>query len=594
MRVSDYIIDYIYQAGVNHIFQVTGRGSLFLNDAVAKHKSIKGVSLHHEQACSFAAVAYAEKTNNLGACLVSTGCAATNALTGTLCAWQDGIPCIYISGQNILKETTNFTGLGLRTYGQQEFNISDFVKPITKFSEMLKDPMEIHYLLEKAIKIATSGRKGPCWLDIPLDLQSTLIDPFEVKTKKFNYQESFYFNNEDAYYVSSAIQKSERPIILIGRGIKHSNATKILKIFIENNQIPVVFSSSAPDIYGSSNYLSIGSVGSMGCSRAGNFALQNSDLLLVIGSRLSTLTTGEEFCKFARDAKIIVVDIDKKEHEKPGIRIDKFINSNANNFLYKLNEITINKDFSTWVKKCIHWKKTFSKLEKYFNSGKNIDLYELANVLSKILPSKSTLVTDSGLIEVILPSNISFKSDISCIHSSSQGSMGFALPASIGIQKSTNNLVVAVIGDGSIMMNLQELESIKYFNLPIKIIVVNNNVYSIIRRRQKDLFRRRTIGTDPENGISCPDFKSVAKCFNFNYLKVKDVKDLESDLLNFFKTEGPGLCEIIGKNDQDYIEISHAKSEITGKLVRRPLEDQKPFLDREFFKKEMIIKPIDL
>ena len=594
MRVSDYIIEYIYKSGVNHIFQVTGRGSLFLNDAVAKHKLIKGISLHHEQACSFASIAYAEKTNNIGVCLVSTGCASTNALTGTLCAWQDGIPCLYISGQNILKDTTNFSGLDLRTYGQQEFNISNLVKPITKFSEMLKEPMQIHYLLEKAIKLATTGRKGPCWLDIPLDLQSALIDPIEVQKHRFEPKEIFYLNRNEVDFVVDSINNSKRPVILIGKGIKYANATELLINFIEDNSIPLVFSSSAPDIYGSANFLSIGSVGSMGCSRAGNFAIQNSDLLIVIGSRLSSLTTGEDYCKFAREAKKIVVDIDKTEHEKPGILIDKFIHSDAKKFLEKLNKIKFNKDFSIWVKKCIHWKKTFSKVERFFNSDEKIDLYELSNVLSKILPDDSTLVTDSGLIEVILPSNISFKTGVNCIHSSSQGSMGFALPASIGIQKSTSKLVVAVIGDGSIMMNLQELESIKYLNLPIKIIVINNNLYSIIRRRQKDLFRRRTIGTDPDNGISCPEFRDIANCFNMDYLKVEKVKDLKSSLIKVFESEGSFLCEIIGKTDQDYIEISHAKSELTGKLIKRPLEDQKPFLDRELFKKEMLIKPIDL
>ena len=225
-------------------------------------------------------------------------------------------------------------------------------------------------------------------------------------------------------------------------------------------------------------------------------------------------------------------------------------------FLEKLNKIKFNKDFSIWVKKCIHWKKTFSKVERFFNSDEKIDLYELSNVLSKILPDDSTLVTDSGLIEVILPSNISFKTGVNCIHSSSQGSMGFALPASIGIQKSTSKLVVAVIGDGSIMMNLQELESIKYLNLPKKIIVINNNLYSIIRRRQKDLFRRRTIGTDPDNGISCPDFRDIANCFNMDYLKVEKVKDLKSSLIKVFESEGSFLCEIIGKTDQDYRNFS--------------------------------------
>ncbi len=594
-RVADYLIDYIYKLGVKHLFQVTGRGSLFLNDAVAKHPAIESISLHHEQACSFAALAYAEKTNNLGACLVSTGCASTNVLTGTLCAWQDGIPCIYISGQNILKDTTNYTGLKLRTYGQQEFNITDLVKPITKFSEMLKDPADIHYLIEKAIILATTGRKGPCWIDIPLDLQSSLIDPNEVSKKTFHKEkESLHLNLNDKSFVCNALKKSKRPIVLIGKGIRHSNGERELKNFIESNSIPLVYSASAPDIYGSGNDLSIGSVGSMGCSRAGNLAIQNSDLLIVIGSRLSSLTTGEEYCKFAREAKVIVVDIDENEHNKTGISIDRFIKSDANIFIKNLNQEKLAIDSKDWVIKCKYWKETFSKVESDFKSIDKVDLYDLAESLTNILKEGSTVVTDSGLIEVILPSNIRFRDGVNCIHSSSQGSMGFALPASIGVQKATNQTVLAVIGDGSIMMNLQELESISYLNLPIKIIVISNNVYSIIRRRQKDLFRKRTIGTDPENGISCPNFKKVAECFRMNYLKVNTINELDKKLIDLLKIDGPCICEIIGKDNQNYIEMSHAKSNISGKFVRRPLEDQKPFLEREFFKKEMIVKPIDL
>lgn len=595
MRVCDYIIEYLHKVGINHIFQVTGRGSLFLNDAVAKHKYIEGISLHHEQSCSFAAVAYAEKTNSIGACLVSTGCASTNSLTGTLCAWQDGIPCIYISGQNILKETTTYSGLNLRTYGQQEFNITQLVKPITKFATMLQEPDDIHFILDKAISLANTGRKGPCWIDIPLDLQSSLIDPDKINKKIFQPKVKNTPKEEfPANYLINEIQKASRPVLLIGKGVKHANAIKDLKKFINNNKIPLVYSASAPDIIGSCNELSIGSVGSMGCSRAGNFAIQNSDLVLVIGSRLSSLTTGDEYCKFARSAKKIVIDIDKDEHQKEGIKIDKFIKMDAKVFLDKINKIEFKINTSEWVLKCLHWKKIFSDVETHFKSKDVIDLYDLSKSLSTLMGKGSTLVTDSGLIEVILPSNVQFDEDISCIHSSSQGSMGFALPASIGVQKATQNKVIAVIGDGSIMMNLQELQSISYLNLPIKIIVINNNVYSIIRRRQKDLFRKRTIGTDPENGVSCPNFKDVAACFKLNYFKVQHINKLEETLISFLESKGPSICEIFGKDDQDYIEVSHAKSAISGKFVRRPLEDQKPFLDREFITKEMIIDPIDL
>ena len=594
MRVSDYIIERISKNGTEYIFQVTGRGSLFLNDAVAKSNKIKAISMHHEQSCSFAAIGYAEQTGKLGACLISTGCASTNAITGLLCAWQDNVPCIFISGQNTLKETTNYTGAKIRTYGQQEADIISIVKPITKYARMVKSSTEIVDVLEEALFEAQHDRKGPVWIDIPLDIQSSQIkEEFLISNFKPLKKENI-LSNKDFNYLKDELYKANRPIILIGSGIRSAKAENELSKFIKNNNIPLTYTSSATDIYGFKNELSIGSVGSMGCSRSGNFAVQNSDLLIVLGSRLTSLTTGSDYCSFAREAKIIVVDIDSNEHMKNTIKINRFIKADVFSTLNKLNSITLNKNFNEWTKKCQHWKNLFNNIEENFDSKKEIDLYQLSKTLGEILPDESSIVTDSGLIEVILPNNICFSNKMRCIHPNSQGSMGFAIPAAIGTYFASRKNVIVVVGDGSIMMNLQELEVIKYHKLPIKIIVISNNVYSIIRRRQKDLFRKRTIGTDPQNGVSCPNFQDVAACFKLNYFQVNHINKLDETLISFLKSKGPSICEIFGKDDQDYIEVSHAKSAINGKLVRRPLEDQKPFLDRELITKEMIIDPIDL
>ena len=394
--------------------------------------------------------------------------------------------------------------------------------------------------------------------------------------------------------VRKLINSAKRPVVLIGRGVRSAAAEEKLVRFIQKLKIPLTFTASAPDTYGTENSLSIGSVGAMGCSRAGNFTVQNSDFVLVLGSRLTTLNTGPDFCKFARQAKIVVVDIDPVEHTKNSIKIDQFIESDIGTFLDVLEEGPIVKEANyDWRAKCLHWKKIFAGVEQDFCSSVSIDLYQLADRLSSTMPRPSTIITDSGLNEVILPSNIKFGEGMKCIHPTSQGAMGFALPAAIGAQVHTSNLVLAVIGDGSIMMNIQELETIKNQRLPIKIIVINNNVYSIIRRRQQDLFRNRTIGTDPENGISCPEFSKVANCFGLKYSKIDNINKLELGLKDLFATDGPALCEIMGVVDQSYIEIGHAKSLETKRFVRRPLEDQAPFLPREMFIKEMIIEPID-
>lgn len=593
MRVADYIMQRLSEAGVEHVFQVTGRGSLFLSDALAKHPDLRAVSLHHEQSCAFAAVACAEQTGGLGACLVSTGCASTNTLTGVLSAWQDGVPCVFISGQNILRETSRYTGIALRTFGQQEADIVTLVSPITKFARMITTPEEIVEALDLALAQAQSGRKGPVWLDIPLDLQSALIDPEQITRPTPNAVEPLLPRPEDLAEVLSYLRSAQRPVILIGSGIRAARAQALLKEFVERWNIPLTYTAAAPDTYGAAHPMSIGSVGAMGCSRAGNFAVQNADFVLVLGSRLTPLNTGPDLCNFARSARITVVDIDRLEHSKRSIRIDLFVHSDVWAFLEAMNQSEVHAVPAAWVAKCQHWKQRFREIEPEFTSDTVVDLYQLADRLSDILPTPSTLVTDSGLAEVILPTNLRFADGVNCIHPASQGAMGFALPAAIGAQHGRLQPVVAVIGDGSIMMNLQELESIRHQQLPVKIIVINNNMYSIIRRRQRGLFRKRTIGTDPGNGVSCPEFARVADCFGIHYMRIEHPGQLDVVLKEMLEYSGPVLCEIMGRADQGYIEIGHARSIVDRRHVRRPLEDQEPFLARDLFLAEMIIEPID-
>lgn len=586
------MMDCLVHAGVRHVFQVTGRGSLFLSDALAKNSDLTAVSLHHEQACAFAALGYAEKSRGLGACLVSTGCAATNTMTGVLSAWQDGVPSIFISGQNILRETTRHTGIALRTYGQQETDIVALVRPITKYSHMLSRAQDIGEVMERALSAALNGRKGPVWVDVPLDLQSALIDP-ESLTRATITCTSREPTIADVESIARDLRRAQRPVVLIGKGVRSAGAEILLKNLIELWNIPLTYAASAPDTYGTGHALSIGSVGAMGCSRAGNFALQNSDYVLVLGSRLTALTTGNDYCKFARAARIAVVDIDAVEHSKDGVRIDHLVCADLKLFLKALLQQSAQPVAQHWVDTCQHWKEIFGKVEPTFLSPDVIDLYQLADRLSHSLPAEATLVTDSGSIEVILPTNVRFLSGMDCIHPASQGAMGFALPAAIGAQYATDKSVVAIIGDGSIMMNLQELQSLRYHNLPIKIVVINNNVYSIIRRRQRELFRKRTIGTDPENGVSCPDFAKVAACFGLHYQRIESINELDAGLAAMFAHEGSVLCEIVGREDQSYIELGRTRSTVNGRFVRRPLEDQAPFISREIFLKEMIIEPID-
>lgn len=592
IRVADVIMQQLQQCGIKHVFTVTGRGALFLTDALAANRELSTVCVHHEQAAAFAAVSYAEYTGNMGACLVSTGCAGTNTFTGILNAWQDGIPCIIISGQNKLKETSRYSGIPIRTFGQQEADLIPMVERMTKYATMVSDPKRIAFEMEKALYLARQGRMGPVWIDVPLDVQNMRVDPEKLEHFVPGVEVEMEPQNEDIQYTVAALSKAQRPVVLIGSAIRSSGATEELETLIERLGLPLVYAGSAPDTYGLENALSIGSVGTMGCSRAGNFTVQNSDLLLVFGNRLSPMTTGTDYEKFAREAKVVVVDIDEVEHSKPGIKIDRLVLADVKRCLTVLLNQEIRPVSNEWQSKCQHWKKIFPKFEDQYKKTEKIDLYYLAEALSEKLPENSVLLTDSGLIELILPTNINFKKGQRSIHPVSQGSMGFALPAVVGAYYASHKPVVAVIGDGSIMMNLQELETIRFNKIPAKIIVINNNAYAVIRKRQKELFGSRTIGTDPSDGISCPEFKKVAAGFDLPYARIESSDRLFEELETVLNAEGPVLCEIIGLEDQEYISNSYARN-AKRRIVRRPIEDQAPYLDRELFLSEMIIQPID-
>lgn len=591
MRVADYIIERIYEEGAKHIFMVTGRGILYLSDAVAKNRNITPVSVHHEQSAAYAAVAYAQYNEEIGACLVSTGCASTNAVTGVLNAWQDGIPCIFISGQNKLYETVRYTGTNIRTFGSQETDIIPIIKPLTKYCTMIDNPKSIAYEMDKALYFAKSGRKGPVWIDIPVDVQNMRVELEELQ-RYIPDDIIFNPNTEDIQYVMEELKKANRPVILIGSGIRSANAVSEFKKFIEEYPFPVTFACSAVDTYGVDYELSVGAVGSIGGTRAGNFTVQNSDLLLVLGCRLSPMTTGAEYEKFARTAKIIVVDIDKTEHSKNTVRIDRLVMSDVKEFLAQLKNEDIKCAGKEWIEKCIHWKTIFPRCEEKYRTSEKIDLYYLADCLSRVMADDSVLLSDAGLEEIIIPSTVSFKDGQRCIHPVSQGSMGFALPASIGAYYASKHPVTSVIGDGSIMMNLQELQTIKYYDIPVRVLIINNNVYSVIRTRQKDIFRTRTIGTDDTNGVSCPSFRKVADCFNIPYMIIDKKDELEDKLNDLFSIDGPIICELICDEYQEYIHNSYAFNS-QRRMVNRSLEDQAPFINRDLFLKEMIIDPID-
>lgn len=588
MRVADYIMQRIAEQNVRHLFMVTGRGILYLSDAAAKQENLNCVCVHHEQAGAYAAMAYAQYNGTLGACLVSTGCAGTNAVTPVLCAWQDEVPMIVVSGQNTLKETVRHTGLPIRTYGQQEADIVSIVSPITKYAVMIEDSSRIVYELDKALYLAQNGRKGPVWIDVPLDVQNMRVEPEELE--RFVPDEK-PAEQLDVSAICEALKKAERPVVLIGGGIRSAGAVETFKAFANAWKVPVVYANSAVDVFGAENELSLGVVSSMAANRAANFAVQNADYVLVLGCRLTSMTVGGDALKFARAAEIDIVDIDENEHKKGTVAHRFLIHADVKDFLDEINKYPAIETSLKWREKCHHWKQAFPKCPSERKEKTPIDLYEVTDALSHYLADDAVVVCDAGLEELITPSTVAFRDNQRCLHPVCQGAMGYALPAVVGAYLSSKKQSVAVTGDGSVMMNIQELQTIAHHRYPVKILIINNDCYAVIRKRQQDLFRTRTVGTDETNGVSCPDFAKVAAAFGIRYEKIGNSSEL-SKLVEILNAEGPVICEIMTTPEQTFLHSSFARTK-TGKFVQRPLEDQSPFLDRETFLKEMLIEPID-
>jgi len=601
IRVADYIINFIYDnLKIKDIFMLSGGGIMHLTDAIFCHKKINYVCCHNEQALTMAAEGYSRTNENFGLALVTSGPGATNAITGVVGAWQDSTPCIVISGQSKKRQTVFNSGVNkLRQFGVQEVNILPIVDSVTKYSCMINDPREIKYHLEKAAYFAKSDRCGPVWIDIPLDIQGSLIEPKNLKG--FNPQKEGFKNNKEILTkqvkeVFDLLKKSRRPVIIAGNGVRLSKSLKEFIQLIECINVPVVTPRLGIDLISSNHRLYIGRPGIKG-DRAANFAVQNSDLLLCIGTRLSINITGHDYANFAREAKIIVVDIDKEEHKKKTIKIDKFINQNASDFMKMLITLVRQKKFkhlNDWPAVCLKWKNRYPVVLPQYRLGNNVNTYHFVEVLSKHLKPKDVMVIDSGSSSYVVSQSIKIKKGQRFIASGGLGAMGYALPASIGSSVALGNKrVICITGDGSLHMNLQELQTVSHYKLPIKMFIFNNKGYASIRSTQHNFFNDRFIGVDKKSGVSLPDISKIAKLYGIKWLQIKKTCDIEKTIKKALNNNRPVICDIICDPSQLVIPTVHSFKKDDGSLISKPLEDMWPFLDRKEFKKEMIIKPLN-
>lgn len=596
-RVADIIVDFLITKKVDTIFGLMGGGAMFLNDALAlRSDKIKTIFNHHEQASSMAAVGYSKMKNGIGAAMFTTGCGSTNAVTGVLDAWQDNLPCIFISGQVKRKETSrNIRPItNLRNFGVQEADIVSIVESITKYSKMINEPEEIYAELERAYDIAVSGCPGPVWLDIPLDVQAAPVNKKKWSAAKKKHP-TIYTKKvaNDSKKIMNLLSKAKRPILIVGNGIRLAKVEKEFSALVKNWKVPVVSSYLGIDIFPNSHSFHIGTLGSKG-NRAANFAIQNSDLVIAFGCRMSVPLTGFEYRLFAREAKICVIDINKAEHKKNTIRIDSFINQDLSLLVPRLPKINYQSTWNSWLKKCINWKNSWPVCTtSQRDDTKGINLYHFYEIFNELNDIDSVVVADAGSAGYASAQSVKIRKNQRYIMPGGQMEMGFTLPCSIGVAfADPKKTVFAITGDGSLQLNIQELQTLSHFKPNIKLIIWNNSGYLSIKSTQNRFFEGRKIGAGPESGLTFPETKDIAKAYKLPFKKVSKASSLKLGIEWLKSFQGPGILEVICPPEQEIIPTASSKTLDDGSMVSMPLEDMYPFLDKKEFLDNMIIKPI--
>lgn len=585
MKLSDFVFKFLNeQYGIKDVFMVSGGGAMHLNDSAGNTKGINVTCFHHEQACAIAADGYSRVSNVLPVVNITTGPGGTNTITGVIGEWLDSIPVLYISGQ-VKFETTieSCKELNLRQLGDQEINIIDIVKPITKYCVMIKDPNTIKYELEKALYIANDGRKGPVWIDIPLDIQATDIDINTLKSYKPDKKE--IHNNEDKIkYLIKLLEDAKSPVIIAGHGIRLAQAIKEFKELIDILDIPVLSTFNGIDLIETENKNYIGRIGTIG-NRYGNIILQNADLVISLGSRNNIRQISYNYKNFAKNAKhFVAIDIDEAELNKPTVKytlkIKDDIKNFINNFINTFNKNNISK-YKAWKEWALNIKKKYSPLLEEYKKSDDINPYYFTYELTNKLKENTIIVSTNATPSLTLFQVGVIKLNQRAFCNSGCAAMGFGLPAAIGASISDKSKqVICLEGDGSLMMNLQELQTVSHYNLNIKIFLFNNNEYASIRQTQDNFFQRRT-ACDNTSGVSFPNWKMISEAFNLKYYYLDKKKDIDKTINDILNTNGPILCNI--RLEKEYLFLPKISSEklSNGKIISRSLEDMTPLLTKE-------------
>ncbi len=654
-RLADYIAERLVEEGICQVFTVTGGGAMHLNDALGHKEGLHCIYNHHEQASAMAAEAYARIHNRIAALCVTTGPGGTNAITGVLGGWLDSIPMLVLSGQVRYDNTARWSGVGIRSMGDQEFDICQSIGCMTKYCEMVIDPKRIRFCLEKALYLAKSGRPGPVWLDIPLNVQSAVIETDELAgfdptayeaggtgwpaveaEEAFAIPEDFAGKGEKrqrlplpvsggvAREIIDRIRVSRRPVLNAGNGIRIAGAYDVFKRVVEKLGIPVVTGWDSEDLMEDEDPLYIGRAGNRG-DRPGNLAVQNSDLVLSIGSRLSIRQVGYDYKTWARAAFVIVNDIDEEELKKPSVHSDMRVHADAADLLIHLEsqlDELLKKEGQdclfdggeglpgmNWNQTCLMWKKNYPVIqEKHYAHGDDepVNVYAMIGEISSRLKEGQVTVVGNGSACVAGGQGWIVKKGQRFISNNAVAAMGYDLPAAIGAWAasrdqqfhsqgcaSTGQDLILLTGDGSIQMNLQELQTIVHHHMNIKIFLINNGGYHSIRQTQKSFFGEPLVGIGVDSGdLSFPDMEKLAAAYGIPYLSARCNRQMGPAAQKALAMEGPVICEAFVSLDQGFEPKSAAKRLPDGTMVSPPLEDLAPFLPDEEMDRIMVIPRI--
>ena len=601
-RLADYVADFLVAHGVKDCFSVVGGGAMHLNDALGHKEGLKVTYNHHEQACAMAAEAYARLDNKIAAVCVTTGPGGTNALTGVVGGWLDSIPMFIISGQVRYDTTARYAlqytdGRTLRAMGDQEYDIVKSVESMTKYATMIEDPKQIRYALEIAWHLATTGRPGPVWIDIPVNYQGGFIETDELEGYDPAEDDKDLppeVSEETVKEILGKIKNAKRPVFHAGYGIILSGGYDKFRSVAEKLNIPIVTYWNAIDLIEDDNPLYVGRAGNMG-DRPGNWAIQNADLILAVGTRISIRQVGYNWKTWARAAEVIMVDIDQAELKKPTLHVEMPVWADAKDFLEKMDKLAENKVFQgdQWIQTCQNWKKDYPVVQpkQWEENGETANVYAFIKYMSSRLPENSLTAVSNGACCVVGHQTYVIKHGTRVANNSAIASMGYGLPAAIGTciggdRKET----ICLEGDGSIMMNLQELQTILTNKLPIKIFLINNSGYHSIRITQTNLFHKNFVGIGEESGdLSFPEFKKIAEAFGYPYYSASSNEEMKKVVDEVLSLDGPVFCEIFTDTKQVWEPKSSTKRLEDGTLVSPPLEDLAPFLPKEELEKIMII-----